>query len=58
MAFCPNCGSQIREGAAFCSKCGTKLSEVPAPVAEPAPAAAPEVPAAPVAAEPAPDLLL
>ena len=54
MAFCPNCGSQIREGAAFCSKCGTKLSEVPAPVAEPAPAAAPEVPAAPVAAEPAP----
>lgn len=48
MAFCPNCGSQIREGAAFCSKCGTKLSEVPAPVAEPAPAAAP------VAAEPAP----
>ena len=51
--FCPNCGSNVREGAAFCANCGTKLAA--APVAEAAPVAAP-VEAAPVAApvEPAP----
>ena len=51
--FCPNCGSNVREGAAFCANCGTKLNVTP--VAETAPVAAP-VEAAPVAApvEPAP----
>ena len=51
--FCPNCGSNVREGAAFCANCGTKLAA--APVAEAAPVAAPVAPA-PVAApvEPAP----
>ena len=24
MAFCSNCGSQMKEGAAFCHECGTK----------------------------------
>ncbi|MBR4947237.1 MAG: zinc-ribbon domain-containing protein [Clostridiales bacterium] len=65
--FCPNCGNQVREGAAFCAKCGSKLrpsnpapvEEAPAapvapvaPVVEAAPAA-PEAPVAPVV-EPAP----
>lgn len=57
MAFCPNCGSQIREGAAFCAICGTKLSVAPeaAPVeAAPAPAAAPVEPAPAAIAEPVP----
>ena len=26
MAFCPNCGTQITEGATVCPKCGTALS--------------------------------
>ena len=66
--FCPNCGSQAKEGASFCAVCGTRLNTIPAaPVAEPAPAvepapaaeAAPAVEAAPVveaapAVEPAP----
>lgn len=26
MAFCPKCGTQLREGAAFCDVCGTPLS--------------------------------
>ena len=26
MAFCPNCGTQIAEGAAACPKCGTAIS--------------------------------
>jgi len=25
MAFCSNCGSELREGAKFCSKCGTPV---------------------------------
>lgn len=47
--FCPNCGTKNDDDALFCANCGTKL-EIPAPVAEPAPA---PVEAAPVA-EPAP----
>lgn len=26
MAFCPNCGTQIAEGATVCPKCGTAIS--------------------------------
>ena len=47
--FCPNCGSNVREGAAFCANCGTKLAA--APVAEVVPVAAP-VEATPVAPAP------
>ena len=65
MAFCPNCGSAVREGAAFCANCGTKIvaapvaapvEAAPAPVAEPVPVVEPVVEAAPVApvAEPVP----
>ena len=65
MAFCPNCGSAVREGAAFCANCGTKIvaapvaapvEAAPAPVAEPVPVVEPVVEAAPVVpvAEPAP----
>jgi hypothetical protein len=27
MAFCRNCGTQIKEGAKFCPSCGTKFAE-------------------------------
>ena len=26
MAFCPNCGGQVADGAAFCPQCGTGLN--------------------------------
>lgn len=29
MAFCSNCGNELKEGAKFCSKCGTKISVAP-----------------------------
>lgn len=32
MAFCSNCGNELKEGAKFCHKCGTKIYVVPAPV--------------------------
>jgi RNA polymerase subunit RPABC4/transcription elongation factor Spt4 len=28
---CPNCGTELREGALFCTVCGTKLSAPPPP---------------------------
>ena len=28
MAFCPNCGNQIKEGAKFCSYCGGQISSL------------------------------
>lgn len=27
MAFCKNCGTELKEGAAFCKNCGVKLGE-------------------------------
>ncbi|MBO5231841.1 MAG: zinc ribbon domain-containing protein [Clostridia bacterium] len=27
MAFCPNCGNEIREGAVFCGNCGKKIEK-------------------------------
>jgi uncharacterized protein (AIM24 family) len=39
MAYCSNCGSEIKPGAAFCGNCGTpvkqKVAADPAPVAQP-----------------------
>ena len=36
MKYCPNCGSQVEEGAQFCNICGTKLAtNAPAPNAHP-----------------------
>ena len=32
MKYCPNCGTEIKEGATFCSKCGTKTSTGKKPV--------------------------
>ena len=51
MAFCPNCGSQLNEGARFCAACGSPVA-APAPVAEPAPAPAPAEPVYQAPAEP------
>ena len=56
MAFCPNCGAQIDDGAAFCTFCGAKLGVEPTPVRS-APEsevsdsvpAVPEIPEAPAA---------
>lgn len=31
MAFCPNCGANVEEGAVFCPNCGTNLVN-PAPI--------------------------
>ena len=31
MAFCPNCGNEISEGAAFCGNCGKKIEEKTTP---------------------------
>ena len=41
MAFCPNCGSQVNDGAGFCGNCGTKLGGAPQQAA-PAQQAAPQ----------------
>jgi uncharacterized membrane protein YvbJ len=27
MAFCGNCGNELREGATYCSKCGTSVND-------------------------------
>ena len=27
MAFCPNCGAEVKEGAAFCPSCGKEVSK-------------------------------
>ena len=32
--FCPNCGTQVADGAKFCPSCGTKLAAQEAPAAE------------------------
>ena len=50
MAICPNCSSEIIEGAAFCTNCGTPVAAAPAAPAEPTyapaePTYAPEQPA-------------
>lgn len=31
MAFCPNCGAQINDGARFCSECGSAVESVQQP---------------------------
>ena len=46
--FCPNCGTNVADGAAFCPTCGTAFSAPQAPVAPVAPAA-PVAPQAPIA---------
>ena len=47
MAFCVNCGSQVKEGSQFCGKCGTKVGQSgPQAAATPTPATV-----APVASE-------
>ncbi len=38
MAFCSNCGNQIKEGSAFCGGCGNKTGQQQANVATPPPA--------------------
>lgn len=50
--FCPNCGSQIPDGAMFCSICGEKLVKPEAPVSEPAPVAEAPVMETPVVETP------
>ena len=35
--FCPNCGTQLPEGARFCSACGTNIASMTAGAAAPAP---------------------
>lgn len=66
MAFCPNCGKKLIEGAVFCGACGTNVSEyISPPPIEEGPVYQPEIPtvdvpgmqtfdppAAPVADEP------
>ena len=32
MAFCSNCGNELKDGAKFCPKCGTRTNVAPAPV--------------------------
>jgi uncharacterized membrane protein YvbJ len=32
MAFCSNCGTELKDGAKFCPKCGTRTNVAPAPV--------------------------
>ena len=29
--FCPNCGTQLKEGSKFCTSCGTRVAELNAP---------------------------
>ena len=31
MKFCPNCGSEIKEGAKFCPKCGFNIEQMTNP---------------------------
>ena len=44
--FCPNCGTNVADGAAFCPSCGTAFSAPQAPAAPVAPVA-PQAPIAP-----------
>lgn len=53
--FCPQCGSQISDGAGFCPMCGTKLGNTPeAPQLSPIVSEDPVVQEAPVRPEAAP----
>ena len=53
MAFCPNCGAQIDDGAAFCTFCGSKLGVEPTPVrSAPEPEISDSVPPVPEIPEP------
>lgn len=57
--FCPNCGKEIKDGAAFCTWCGAKVQRRSAEAPAPTPAPAPQPEAAPAPApmpqpEPAP----
>ena len=58
MAFCQNCGAELKEEMKFCAACGTPVAvapaEAPAPVAEPVQAVEAAPVAAPVAVEEAP----
>lgn len=42
MATCPNCGSQVRDGAKFCQVCGSLLSQAAPAASKPAPTATSE----------------
>ena len=35
--FCPNCGSQLKDGAQFCEHCGAKIAASKAPEPDPVP---------------------
>lgn len=35
--FCPNCGSQVKDGAVFCENCGAKITASKAPEPTPVP---------------------
>ena len=37
MAFCPNCGAELKEGAAFCASCGAPVNKAAEPAPQPAP---------------------
>lgn len=50
MAFCPNCGAEVKEGAAFCPSCGAPVNKA----AEPTPAPQPQPQAAPAYTAPQP----
>ena len=32
MAFCSNCGNELKDGAKFCPKCGTRINIAPVPI--------------------------
>lgn len=36
MAFCKNCGSELKEGARFCEQCGTPVQQAPQAPEQPA----------------------
>lgn len=36
MAFCTNCGAELKPGFRFCTECGAPIAAAPAPEAEPA----------------------
>lgn len=40
--FCPNCGTQLEDGALFCGECGSKLQVIPVTEESPAEAPAPK----------------
>lgn len=53
--FCPNCGTNLPDGAAFCAGCGSRIPQEPTPVAQ-APVYQPPVQEPPVYAPPVPPI--